>query len=118
MTAFYVGTVSKYHNRRTTVDNIEFASKREADFYQTLKFMLKAGTITDLQLQLPFGLQPPFVDYTGKKQREIKYICDFAYKDKNGKLHVVDCKGVRTPLYILKKKMFLYQYPQFIFEEV
>jgi hypothetical protein len=119
MTAIYMGTVSKYHNRRTTVDNIEFASKKESQYYSYLKLLLKSKQISDLKMQVPFELQPAFTDNMGKKQREIKYICDFTYFDKSIKLHVVDVKGfAENTTYRLKKKMFMFKYPQAIFEEV
>ena len=116
MTAIYMGTVSKYHNRRTTVDNIEFASKREADRYVELKLLGKKRVIEKLTLQPEFILLEPLRGI----HRGIKYIADFSYYDnEKGQIVVEDCKGMRTKEYILKKKLFLSKFSEeYIFLEV
>jgi hypothetical protein len=40
-------------------------------------------------------------------ERECNYIADFVY-EQDGKTIVEDTKGVRTPDYIIKKKLMLY----------
>lgn len=35
----------------------------------------------------------------------IRYIADFMYNDRNGQLIVEDAKGVKTPVYRLKRRM-------------
>ena len=35
----------------------------------------------------------------------IRYIADFTYNDRNGQLIVEDAKGVKTPVYRLKRRM-------------
>jgi hypothetical protein len=40
-------------------------------------------------------------------ERAVYYVADFVYTE-NGKLVVEDCKGCRTEVYKLKKKMTLY----------
>lgn len=42
-------------------------------------------------------------------ERECAYIADFVYAE-NGKIVVEDTKGVRTPEYIVKRKLMLYLY--------
>lgn len=51
---------SKYNAQKTIVDNIEFDSEKESKRYKELKYLEKAGMIKDLQLQVPFELQPKF----------------------------------------------------------
>ena len=54
----------------------------------------------------------PVTDEKGKTklrvaERECAYIADFVYKDAEGRLVVEDTKGVRTPDYIIKRKLML-----------
>jgi len=90
---------SKYHNIKTVIDGITFASKKEAGRYQDLKLLLKAGEITDLVLQPKFPLV-----VNGHKIGS--YIADFQYKA-NGETVVEDVKSeaTKTPVYRLKKRL-------------
>lgn len=105
---------SKYGANKCEIDGIKFDSRKEANRYQQLKQLEKAGTISDLQLQVPFVLQDSFV-FNGKKIQAIKYIADFTYWE-NGELVIEDTKGVRTDVYNIKKKMFMYRYKKYIKE--
>lgn len=89
--------MSKYHAIKTTIDGITFASRAEAERYQVLKIIERAGHITDLTLQPKFP-----VVINGKKV--CIYVADFQYVE-NGKTVVEDVKGVKTPVYQLKKKL-------------
>jgi len=113
------GSYNKYSNTRTVVDNLTFASKREATRYSELKLLQRAGEIKDLKLQVPFILQSAFTDYTGKHQQAITYVADFMYLDtKYPEIFTVeDSKGYKTDVYDLKKKWFLYKYPEVRFIE-
>ena len=46
----------KYHNRKTVRHGITFDSKHEADRYDELRLLLKAGEIHDLKLQQTYKL--------------------------------------------------------------
>lgn len=46
----------KYHNRKTVRHGITFDSKHEADRYDELRLLLKAGKIHDLKLQQTYTL--------------------------------------------------------------
>jgi hypothetical protein len=97
--------VSKYRNKPTEVDNIRFASKKEAARYQELKLCVRAGIIKDLELQVRF----PLIAYGALI---CTYVADFRYTDtKSGKQIVEDVKGTRTREYTIKKKLMkaLYQ---------
>ena len=93
------GNRSKYNNQKTIVDGIVFDSKKEATRFGQLKAMERAGIINDLKLQIPM----PY-ELNGKKI--FKYVCDFVYfhRDKN-ELIFEDVKGMKTPVYKLKKKL-------------
>lgn len=91
---------SKYGAVKTEVDGIVFDSKHEAKRYQELRLLEQAGEITNLRLQVPYILFPK-----SKHGRALKYIADFTYNDRNGQLIVEDAKGVKTPVYRLKRRM-------------
>jgi len=106
--------MNKYRARKVVIDGITFASKGEARRYAELKFLEKAGVIRDLELQPEFVLQDGFVDFSGAKQRAIKYRADFKYVEGDTEI-VEDFKGMLTAEFKLKKKMFLKRYPGFVF---
>jgi hypothetical protein len=112
--------MSKYRNIKTTVDGIDFDSKKEAQRYKDLLFLQRAGVIGEIILQPSFLLQEKFVARSGEKIREITYRADFAYKETNRQIWTVeDVKGfsksskfsTETKEFKLKKKMFLKRYP-------
>ena len=100
---------NKYHNKQTTYDGYKFASLKERNYYIKLKMMQNSGKISELKLQVPFVLIETF-KLEDKTYRQTKYIADFTYKDENGKYHIVDTKGFRTPEYKLKKKLMAWKY--------
>lgn len=112
----------KYHNRKITLDGIEFDSRKEAYRYRELKILERAGEIYSLELQKVFELIPAqyeSVPRYGKSGRRLKdetkciekavhYRADFCYTDKNGVQIVEDTKGFKTKDYIIKRKLMLY----------
>lgn len=110
--------MNKYRNVAKVVDGVVFSSIKEAYRYTELRLLLKAREIRDLQIQPVFLLQAAFTDSSGRKHRPIAYIADFSYITKNGTIIVEDVKGMRTPVYLLKKKLFLYAYPAVHFVEI
>lgn len=89
----------KFNAKRTEVDGHKFASKAEARRYSELKLLEKAGQIKDLALQPRYSL----VVY-GEKVCD--YVADFEYRVPGRTFAVVeDVKGMRTPIYRLKKKL-------------
>ena len=108
---------SKYGNRKVKRDGMVFDSKREADRWNELKLLEKAGKISNLQRQVKYELIPTQYsdwEYTknGKKkvvEREASYIADFVYHDNVLGTEVVeDAKGMRTEAYIIKRKLMKY----------
>lgn len=100
--------MNKYKAIRTKVDGITFDSKKEAKRYSELKLLERAGQIKNLDLQ-------PKFDLIINGFRIGFYKADFYYIE-NGKDVVEDVKGVRTPIYKLKKKMIKAIYDIDIFE--
>lgn len=99
---------NKYRAVKTVVDGIKFDSKKEAARYVQLKLMVKSGTVTDLELQ-------PRYDLIINRQKCGFYKADFRYFE-NGKEVVEDVKGMKTPIYNLKKKLIKAIYGIEIFE--
>jgi hypothetical protein len=101
---------SKYGAVPTVLDGVRFASKREAARYATLKLLERAGEIKELELQPRF---PLYVcrRQNGELHKVCDYVADFQYREgRDGVLVVEDSKGMRTPTYRLKAKMFTAQY--------
>ena len=102
--------LTKYKNKKITVDGQTFDSKKEANRYQELLLLEKAGAIKNLSRQVKFVLIPSQRDENGKViERECSYKADFKYEE-GLKTVVEDVKGFRTKEYIIKRKLMLYQY--------
>ena len=99
----------KYNARKTTVDNIVFASKREAARYVELKLLQRAKRIADLECQPQFPI-------VVNGQTVAKYVADFQYRELAWDFEIVenlvveDVKGMKTPVYRLKKNLVEAQY--------
>lgn len=116
--------MTKYKNKKVTIDGITFDSKRESNRYTELKLLERAGKIQGLELQVKYALIPAqyeiFERYGKKGQRlkdgrkcvekECAYIADFVYTDDAGQTIVEDTKGMRTKDYIIKRKLMLYRH--------
>ena len=96
----------KYHAVRTEVDGVAFASKAEARRYAELKMLERGGVISCLVLQ------PRYPLHVGGKLI-CTYVADFSYYEKGQvTLTVEDKKGVKTPVFKIKQKLFEVLYPE------
>jgi hypothetical protein len=95
----------KYGAKRTTVDDIKFDSKREADYYCELKLLKRSGEIKDFELQPEFVLVEDFTKF-GEKVKGIKYRADFKITHNDDSIEIIDVKGFETKDFKLKKKLF------------
>lgn len=95
---------NKYKTKKTIVDNITFDSKKEANRYCELRLLERAKVISNLQLQVTYILIPK-----SKYGRAIKYVADFVYEE-NNQVIIEDVKGVKTPVYRLKKRLMAEQF--------
>ena len=94
----------KYHN----VPTAGYHSKKEALRAQALRLLQQAGEIQDLQEQVVFQLLPVQRDADGKMvEREVRYVADFVYH-RGEEVCVEDSKGMRTPDYVIKRKLMLH----------
>lgn len=90
--------VSKYHNKKTEFQGIVYDSKREAIYARELFLKFKAGEIIKIENQVSFP-----VIVAGKKI--CTYIADFRVHYPQGNIEVIDVKGMKTPVYRIKKKL-------------
>lgn len=95
----------KYNAIRTEINGIKFPSKKEAAYYQQLLLAKKSGDLLFFLRQVPFHLDGG-----------VKYLCDFMEFWKNGEIRFVDTKGVKTSMYIVKRKLVQAAYPIEILE--
>ena len=77
---------------------------------------MREGIVKEVELQPKFVLQPGY-KREGKKIRPIIYKADFKVTEASGHVYYVDTKGMRTQVYLIKKKMLLYKYPDIDFRE-
>lgn len=109
---------NKYHAKRIPTEDGVFDSRKEYRRWQELKVMCAAGYITDLQRQVKFELIPcqREADIIGPKgghkpgkviEKAVTYIADFTYTE-DGKFVVEDTKGMKTPEYVIKRKLMLW----------
>lgn len=100
--------MSKYNNRKIRVGGEVFDSKREYNRWCELRLLERSGIIQNLQRQVKFRL----IDSQKtpeRAERPCDYIADFVYYE-NGKRVVEDCKGMRTDVYKIKRKLMLEKY--------
>lgn len=111
------GSGSKYKNIKVVVGDKIFDSKKEGNRYIDLLELEKKGRISDLKLQPRFVLLDK-MKWNGKTLRKISYISDFQYiENETGDMIVEDVKGFLTPIYKLKRHLFLSLYPGYKFIE-
>jgi hypothetical protein len=90
----------KFNAVRVEADGIKFSSKKECRRYLQLKNLQEQKEIIFFLRQVPFHLSGG-----------VKYICDFVIFWTDGTVTIEDVKGMKTPLYIAKKKMVEASYP-------
>jgi hypothetical protein len=92
----------KYHAEPEYLDGHRFASRKEALRYIQLRALQRGGHLSGLELQPSYDLHVGSI-------RVARYVADFRYRE-GERVVVEDVKGVRTPLYRLKKKMVEAEY--------
>lgn len=106
---------AKYNNQKTDIAGIRFDSKKEAERWQELCILEKAGKIKNLERQKRFEVVPKTPG-----ERGVFYVADFVYTEQDK----VICEDVKSditrknPAYIIKRKLFKYIYKDYTFREV
>lgn len=121
--------MSKYKNRKVSVNGLIFDSAKEGKRYTQLLEKQRNGEISALQTQVKYVLIPSqheIYERYGKKgqklkdgkrllERECAYIADFTYIDNStGETVVEDVKGYKRKgaydLFTVKRKLMLYMH--------
>jgi hypothetical protein len=84
----------KFNAVRCEANGIKFASKKERKRYLELQQLQLDDNIQFFLRQVPFHLPGG-----------VKYICDYLVFWKGGDVTIEDVKGMRTSMYIAKKKL-------------
>lgn len=95
-----VTRANKYGAVPTTVDGIRFDSKREAAYYQQLKYRVSAGEVRYFLRQVPLHLPGG-----------TRLVVDFLEVWTDGSLHYVDVKGRETATFKVKRREIQHHYP-------
>lgn len=91
---------NKYGNKPTLVDGTRFASQKEAKRFLVLRALEREGEIVGLKLQPRYPL-------TVAGHLVCTYVADFEYSMAGHNLVITeDAKGVHTPEFIIKSKLF------------
>lgn len=98
---------NKYKNKKVEVYGHKFDSKLEKNIYLKLLELQKQHDFA-FRLQPKYELESKF-KLEGKCFRAIDYIADFEICI-NGKVYVIDAKGLETQVFQLKKKLFAKKY--------
>lgn len=120
----------KISHKITDIDGIKFHSKLESKRYEYLKKKKENGGILDFSLQPSFVLQDSYIvingesisssdvnfkklktQYKSETIRAIKYIGDFKVIYPDGTIVIEDTKGISTPEFEIKRKLFMFKYP-------
>lgn len=97
----------KYKNKKVEVKGIKFDSKLESNIYLKILELAKTHDFS-YKLQPKYELMPKF-RLDGECFRAIDYVADFEICI-NGKVYVLDAKGLKTPVFKLKEKLFANKY--------
>ena len=92
---------SKYRNRKTVYQGIQFDSQKEENRYRELQLLERAGEIRNIELQ-------PRYDLVVNNHRLGFYRADFRYEEvATGAMVTEDVKSpvTKTAVYQLKKKL-------------
>ena len=69
------------------------------------------GVVESFEMQKPYTLLDKFPHpKTGKTIRAIKYVPDFEIIYTDGRVEVVDVKGMQTDVFRMKCKLFMFRY--------
>lgn len=97
---------SKFSNIKTKVDGHTFDSKKEAEFYGSLKLKKKEGLIKDFKIQVQYDILVNNIHIA-------YYYLDFEIQNNDDSFEYIDIKGkdkksnkfIKTGVFALKKRL-------------
>lgn len=97
--------MSKYSNKKATVNNLLFDSQAEARRYKVLCAKEILGEIKGLERQIVYELAPAVkFDGATRKTPALRYVADFGYWEGDKRI-IEDVKGVLTPAFKIKRHL-------------
>jgi len=93
---------SKYNNKKTTYNGRLYDSKKEAEYSGLLDVLKNAKNDSDRVVEIEY--QPPYVCIVNDK-KIFTYKADFRVTYADGRVEVIDVKGMKTSVYRIKKKL-------------
>jgi hypothetical protein len=104
--------LSKFNSIKSEIDGHTFDSKKEAEFYGSLKIKKNSGFIKDFKIQVQYDIMVNNIHIA-------YYYLDFQIENNDGSFEYIDIKGkdkksnkfIKTSTFALKKKLVevLYQ---------
>lgn len=92
-------------------NGIVFDSKLEMKYYRDVLLpLLESGELIKVELQKKYVLQEGF-RHNNKPVLPINYVADFYLEFADGRIQVVDTKGMPDSVAKIKRKLFWYKYP-------
>lgn len=97
---------SKFNNVKSEIDGYKFDSKKESEFYGSLKIKKQAGLIKGFKMQVPYEIIINNI-------RIANYFLDFLVENNDGTIEYIDIKGkdkktnkfIKTGVFALKKRL-------------
>lgn len=97
---------SKFGNVKSEIDGHKFDSKKESEFYGSLKLKKQAGLIKDFKMQVPYNIVVNNIHIAN-------YFLDFEVENNDGTIEYIDIKGkdkktnkfIKTGVFALKKRL-------------
>ena len=97
---------SKFNNVKSEIDGYKFDSKKESEFYGSLKIKKQAGLIKDFKMQVPYNIVVNNIHIAN-------YFLDFEVENNDGTIEYIDIKGkdkktnkfIKTGVFALKKRL-------------
>jgi len=97
---------SKFSNIKSEIDGYKFDSKKESEFYGSLKIKKQAGLIKNFKMQVPYNIVVNNIHIAN-------YFLDFEVENKDGTIEYIDIKGkdkktnkfIKTGVFALKKRL-------------
>jgi hypothetical protein len=98
--------LSKFNSIKSEIDGHTFDSKKEAEFYGSLKIKKNAGLIKDFKIQVQYDIMVNNIHIA-------YYYLDFQIENNDGSFEYIDIKGkdkksnkfIKTGVFALKKRL-------------
>ena len=90
----------KYGNKKTEANGLLFDSKKEAQFFLQLQ---QDPSVVSIKTQVRYELIPK-----QDGERACTYVADFVVEYQSGEVVVYDVKGMKTAVYVVKRKLMLW----------